>query len=120
MRLARSISAEEENFRIEPAGHHPTKDIRYGIIRRDPVEPEPVGTIILEASIIVGYDRDCDGSLMARIKSTGLTLEELEYDLSHIDKDDYTKRNWGIYPSTSIVITKDELIELCRKLKETA
>lgn len=69
------------------------------VMRRDPVEPEPVGTIVLLAFRVTGYRPDCDGSLMA-------TLE-------HIDKDGDTTgaklKNMGLYSSTELVVTPDEL-----------
>jgi hypothetical protein len=68
------------------------------MIRRDPVEPEPVGTIVLMAFRVTGYDKDCDGSLMAR--------------LEHIDRDGRTS-GWepthiGLYPCTDLVVTAEE------------
>lgn len=58
MRPANKITAESENFRLEG-----------GFIKRDPVEPEPVGTIVLKVFRVTGYDSDCDGSLMARMEN---------------------------------------------------
>jgi hypothetical protein len=77
-----------------------------GAIKRDPVEPEPVGTVVLMAFKVTGYDPDCDGSLMAR--------------LSHIrpdgPNDEWTESGWnetniGLY-SDDIVVTEEELVEL--------
>jgi len=57
----KEITTEDENFRIENVqGFH--------MIRRDPVEQVPVGTLIAKVFRVIGYDKDCDGSLMARIE----------------------------------------------------
>jgi hypothetical protein len=90
MRPVRTITAEE-NCRIERRG-------AFDVIKRDSVEPEPVGTIVLKAFRIVGYDRDCDGSLMGRYE--------------HIDKHGeatgWEPRNVGVNEGCDIVCTLDE------------
>ena len=106
MRPVREITAEEENFRIEPVNG------RIGFIKRNPVEPEPVGTIVLCAFRIVGYDQDCDGSLMAR-------LDNIDFN------DPKSETGWcsghhGLYPESDLVITEDELKELYRKATSEA
>jgi len=106
MRLVREITAEEENFRMEPAGQSPDGSVIYSTIRRDPVEPEPVGTIVLMAFRITGYDKDCDGSLMARL--TQIDYEEGEEAGSET-------KNHGLYPSTEIVISEGELKALYKE-----
>jgi hypothetical protein len=99
MRPVREITAEEEQARdVEFApGMFTTK--------RNSVEPEPVGTIVLTAFRVVGYDKDCDGSLMAR--------------LEHIDKNGEPS-GWapncvGLYPDTELVVTPEELQKLFGK-----
>lgn len=93
MRPVREITAREENFRLEPV-----PGTRLEAIKRDPVEPEPAGTIVLMAFKVTGYDQDCDGSLMAR--------------LEHIDKDGeptgWEPTHLGLYPSTELVVTPEE------------
>lgn len=74
MRRIREITAEEENFRgeaIAPGAF---------MVRRDPVEPEPVGTIVLLPFRVTGYDQDCDGSLMARLESIDLDGRRTGWD----------------------------------------
>ena len=98
MRLIRNITAEEENFRTEPfAG------TSLDIIRRDPIEPEPVGTIVLMAFRVTGYDPDVDGSLMARLDA--LMIDDLEISGWEVD-------SIGLYPTSGIVLGLDELKEL--------
>lgn len=95
MRPVRRITAEEENFRIEDVG-------AFGIIRRDPIEPEPVGTIILTAFQITGYDRDCDGSLMARFRQVDCYMRPTGWEEDSIE----------LCPDTDLVITPEELKSL--------
>ena len=96
MRPVREITAEEENLRI----------VRFApgmeTLTRDPVEPEPVGSIVLMAFRVTGYRPDCDGSLMA--------------ELEHIDKDGeatgWTENSIGLYPNTDLVVTAEEWRDL--------
>ena len=95
MRPVREITANEENYRIVELFKGNPNMLMSKV---DPVEPEPIGTIVLMAFRITGYDPDCDGSLMAR--------------LEHIDKDGKTT-GWnpshlGLYPNTDLVVTKEE------------
>ena len=100
MRPVREISAEEEQFRLEPF----FKDVNHdmSIIRRNPVEPEPIGTIIIMAFKVIGYDQDCDGSLMAR--------------LSHInrkgDGTGWEPNQIGLYPTSDLVVSAEEFHSL--------
>lgn len=59
MRPVRTITAAEENFRLEPIVGTPAR-----LVARDFVAPEPVGTVVLKAFRITGYGRDCDGSAL--------------------------------------------------------
>ena len=106
MRPVKEITAEVENFRIEKC-----------FVKRDPVKPEPEGTIILVPFRITGYDPGCDGSLMARLEA--------------IDKDGeatgWTTNCHGLYPSTDLVVTPEELkalfganAELCHRSEPVA
>jgi len=67
MRRVREITSKEENFRVEMV-----PGTGVGHIRRDSVKPEPEGTIILIPFRITGYDRDCDGGMMARLEALSL------------------------------------------------
>ncbi len=99
MRRVRKITAEEERFRTEPFVGESMR-----IIKRDFVEPEPIGTIILMAWRITGYDQDCDGSAMARLEGINLDGEETGADLTR----------WGLYPESDLVVTLDELKNLVK------
>lgn len=44
-------------------------------IKRDSIEPVPIGTLVAKVFRVVGYDRDCDGSLMARLEQIDMTGE---------------------------------------------
>lgn len=101
MRKIREITSEEENFRTIPfaPGCLTTK--------RNPIQPEPIGTIVLLPFRITGYDQDCDGSLMARLGSIGLDdFKEIGWETSHI----------GLYPDSGFVVTEKELKELLRSV----
>ncbi len=123
MRKIRKISAEEENFRLESMGV-PGRIF----IKRDPVEPEPVGTIVLKPMRVVGYDQDCDGSLMARLELIGLDeVDDLgepdpEYRYADLDKvrtyaDILT--HIGLYETSGFVVTLDELRRMARETDES-
>lgn len=99
MKPIRHITAVEENFRTVRVAGMPGMEI----IKRDPVKPVPEGTLILFAFRVVGYDPDCDGSLMAR--------------LEHITKDGETTgwapKHLGLSPSATLVLdSADELRRL--------
>ena len=95
MRPVRNVE-EEENWRTEPmiAGSD-----KFAVSRRDFVEPEPIGSIVLLAFRVTGYDADCDGSAMAR--------------LEHVDKDGdptgYSVNRLGLCPDTELVVDLKEL-----------
>lgn len=103
MRYTKEISTKKENFRLEPL--FDTKNNQSSIIKRDPIKSEPEGTIILKAFRIIGYDQDCDGSLMARIENINFTeAESTGWEESGI----------GLYPESTIVITEEELKTLVK------
>lgn len=94
MRPVREITAKEENFRMEPV-----PGASFDVIRRDPVKPEPEGTIVLVPFRITGYDKDCDGSLMARLEAIDKDCEPTGWETdSH-----------GLYPTVELVVTPEEL-----------
>ena len=99
MRPVREITAEEENYRtVNFAKNMYTS-------KRDPVEPEPVGTIILMAFRITGYDPDCDGSLMARLENIN----------SEGEASGWTTDSHGLYPGSEVVVTQEELTQLFKQ-----
>lgn len=91
MRPVREITAEEENFRFQQIG-------RFEVIKRDPVKPEPEGTIVLMAFRVTGYSPDCDGSLMAKLEHIGKDGEATGWEPDSI----------GLYPDCEVVCTLDE------------
>ena len=54
IRKIKEITIEEENFRTEQ------HESGLNVIRRDPVEPVPIGTHIVMIFKVIGYDKDCD------------------------------------------------------------
>jgi len=99
IRKIKEISSEDENFRTEQ------NEQGFNVIRRDPVEPVPVGTLVVKVFRVVGYDRDCDGSLMARLACVDKTGEGTGW----------TENCIGIYPeSTWEVDSADEIDNLAK------
>lgn len=88
LRPVREIKAEEENFRLEPVPG------LGRILKRDPVEPEPVGTYVVMCFRIDGYDPDCDGSLMARLSQVDMEGRTTGWSVDSI----------GLYPDTDLVV----------------
>jgi hypothetical protein len=78
------------------------------MVRRDPVEPEPVGTLIAQVFRITGYDQDCDGSLMARLEAVDFNGQPTGWEPTHL----------GLYPDTAVVL--EDPAELLRGTPETA
>jgi hypothetical protein len=89
MRRVPDISSRE-NFRIVPIPGWPGASN----IRRDPIEPVPVGTYVAMAFRVIGYDPDCDGSLMARLAHVDEHGKDTGWDPHHL----------GLYPSTDVVL----------------
>jgi hypothetical protein len=98
MRPARAITAEEENFRTEPMFPDDPALAGMDVIKRDPVQPEPIGTIVLKAFRVIDYDRDCDGSLMARLENIESDGEATGWEVGQI----------GLYPSSTLVVDSVE------------
>lgn len=65
MRIIPEIPPEKENFRVEEVLRTNLQTV--GVIRRNYVEPAPIGTIVAIPMMVVGYSRDCDGSALARL-----------------------------------------------------
>lgn len=91
MRPVRDI-ASIENSRIETKGG-------FNVLRRDSVEPEPVGTLVMMPFRVAGYDKDCDGSLMARLEAIESSGQPTGWEPDRI----------GVYPSTMLVVTAEEI-----------
>lgn len=86
------ITAEQENFRLEPLASGP--GFNAMMTKRDPVEPVPVGTYIAKVFRVIGYDQDCDGSLMARLENVSQDGEPTGWEPTHL----------GMYPETNVVL----------------
>ena len=90
MRPVHYITAQEENFRLEAI---PGTDAR--MIRRDYVEPEPRGTIVLLAFRITGYSADCDGSALVCLEQIDINGEETGWSENSI----------GLYETSALVLS---------------
>jgi hypothetical protein len=62
--------------------------------KKDPVEPEPVGTYVAMVFRVIGYDQDCDGSLMTRLERVNEFGEASGWRSTCI----------GLYPDTDVVL----------------
>jgi hypothetical protein len=91
LRSVRETTAEEENFRTEPL---PVPITNVEMIRRDPVEPEPVGSFIVMVFRVTGYDPDCDGGLLARMEHVDREGTATGWEVDHI----------GLYPDCDLVV----------------
>lgn len=103
LRPVPEITAEQENFRMEPLS--PLLSERVVTIRRDPIEPVPVGSYVVKVFRVVGYDPDCDGSLMARLANVDRDGEETGWEPSQLGLDpslalvvDHPSELWGVAP----------------------
>jgi len=100
MKRVPKITADQENHRFEPLAVGP--GFNAVMSRVDPVEPVPVGTLIAFAFRVVGYDPDCDGSLMARLEHIDFNGEPSGWEPTQL----------GLYPSDAVVL--DDAGELGR------
>jgi hypothetical protein len=93
--------SDQQNARVEPFAD--CLGFNAVTVRRDPVEPVPVGTIIAFAFRVTGYDPDCDGSLMAR-------LEHIDFDG---EATGWEPNCLGLYPDGAVILDDpDELRRL--------
>jgi hypothetical protein len=92
----------DDNARIVPLASGPGFDAVT--IKRDPVEPVPVGTYVVMVFRVTGYDQDCDGSLMARLAQVDRHGEESGWEPTQI----------GLYPDSDLIV--DDPDELWRTL----
>ena|SRR3990170_1213188 len=111
MRPIRDID-EMENPRIVPVPNWPNAVT----VKRDAVEPEPVGTIVLLPFRIIGYDRDCDGSLMARMDN----VMRWEYGDDRLAETGWEVTHIGLSPDDGFVVTEDELVEMFEQCRHDA
>ena len=101
LRPVPEITAVQENARYETLAVGP--GFNAMMVRRDPVEPAPVGTYIVMVFRVTGYDPDCDGSLMARLAHVDRHGEESGWYPVHL----------GLYPDSDLVVDHpSELWEL--------
>lgn len=101
MRRVPAITPEQENFRVVPV-----PGLAMTTIRRDPVEPVPVGSYVAVVFRVDGYDKDCDGSLMARLSQVDADGDPTGWEVAQV----------GLYPGTEWALDRpDELDALCSR-----
>jgi len=125
MRFIKKLSWEEEGRRL--VERDPVRLPGMISFKVDPVEVEPIGTIILTPLMVVGWDEDCDGSLMARLEPLNLDEETLldekpapKYATCSLHEARMFSllTHWGLTPSTGFVVTAQELVDMIRELKQ--
>ena len=104
LRPVREITAEEENFRVEL--FYEDSQRTMSTTRRDPVEPEPIGSYVVMAFRIDEYHPDCDGSLMMAGSHVDRHGEETGWTVSHL----------GLRPDSDLVVSRPSFLW---KLAET-
>jgi hypothetical protein len=100
IRRVPEITAEQENFRMVPFFDLPGTE-GYVTIKRDPVEPVPVGTYVAMVFRVTGYDQDCDGSLMARLECVDADGEPTGWNPA----------NLGLYPDDAWVLDGPDALD---------
>ena len=80
IRRMKAVSKEEENLQIIPIPGVPNAVT----IKVDSIEPLPVGSLIIFMFRITGYDKDCDGSLLARLEKINYKGETTGLELNHV------------------------------------
>ena len=99
MRPVRDVS-KEENYRVQVIGPGMTETVR------EPVEPEPVGTLLLLPFRVVGYDTQGDGSCTARLEHINTDGSATGGQASGI----------ALRPTSALVVAEEEipgLFETC-------
>jgi len=99
IRRVPAITAEQENYRVEPLAEGAGFNAVMG--RRDPVEPVPVGTYVAMVFRVTGYDPDCDGSLMARLAAVDADGEESGWEPTQL----------GLYPACTWVVDAPDALD---------
>ncbi len=98
MRPVRDVS-KEENYRVQVIGPGMTETVR------EPVEPEPGGTLVLLPFRIAGYDTQSDGTCTAR--------------LEHINMDGSATGGGAsgivLRPTSALVVAEGEMPKLFEK-----
>jgi hypothetical protein len=66
----------------------------FVVPRRNGIEPVPVGTYVVMVFRVTGYDKDCDGSLMARLENVDRHGEETGFETTNI----------GLAPDSELIV----------------
>jgi hypothetical protein len=74
---------------------------RVVTLKRDPVEPVPVGSYVAMVFRVTGYDPDCDGHLMARLENVGADGETTGWEPAHL----------GLYPECTWIVDRPDALD---------
>jgi hypothetical protein len=86
----------QENARLVPV-----PGLRAVTLKRDPVEPVPVGSYVAVVFRVTGYDPDCDGHLMARLENVGADGESTGWEPTHL----------GLYPECTWIVDRPDALD---------
>lgn len=92
MRPVRDVS-KEENYRVQVIGPGMTETVR------EPVEPEPVGTLVLLPFRVAGYDTQRDGTCTARLEHINTDGSATGGEASDI----------ALRPTSALVVAEEEI-----------
>ena len=95
MRPVRDVS-KEENYRVQVIGPGMTETVR------EPVEPEPVGSLVLVPFRVAGYDTQRDGTCTARLEHINTDGSAAGGEASGI----------ALRPTSALVVSEEELPNL--------
>ena len=92
--LFETLKEVDDNFRLEEV------EPGINVVRRDYVEPLPVGSVIAKMFRITGYARDCDGSAMAHLDNINEDGDETGWE----------QKNIGLYENDTIVLSSSDAL----------
>ena len=95
MRPVRDVS-KEENYRVQVIGPGMTETVR------EPVEPEPVETLVFLPFRITGYDTQRDGTCTARLEHVSVEGDSMGGEVNGI----------ALRPNSALVVSDDDIKQL--------
>lgn len=88
--MIRTFVPSDDNARLVPS----SVDGRLASLRYDTVPTVPVGSYVAMVFRVTGYDRDCDGSAMARLEQVDRHGRTTGWEVTHL----------GLYPQCDVLV----------------